>query len=159
MVKVNNKKRDIEEKSFNIDSKYQKLMSKPEKIHDYPMIKTTLKELRKDEFRFSSNKRKAQMTFVNLFKNRLDNMEGKRETVSITIDVLIEFVRGMNISVTKKTYGPFTVKKPVNMSKMDVYKFVMYTLLNKQFNLLSGEYISGIGCQIIKLDKKKFQIS
>lgn len=51
----------------------------------------------------------------------------------------------------------YTVDKPVHMSKQDIYKFAMYTLLSKDFNLLSGQYISAIGCRIMKLDKKDFK--
>lgn len=54
----------------------------------------------------------------------------------------------------EKNYGPFTVKKPVNLSMHDTYKFAMYTLLKEKFNILSGQHITNIGCKIIKLDKK-----
>ena len=63
MDKVNNKEREIERQSSEINSKHQKLMSEPEadaagthKIHDYPMIKATLGEFRKDELKLSKDK-------------------------------------------------------------------------------------------------------
>ena len=60
MDKVNNKKREIDRQSSDIDSKHQKLMSEPiqneQKIHDYPMIKATLGEFRKDELKLSKDK-------------------------------------------------------------------------------------------------------
>ena len=53
MDKVNNKKREIDIQSSDIDNKHQNIMSEPvqneQKIHDYPMIKATLGEFRKDE--------------------------------------------------------------------------------------------------------------
>ena len=131
-------------------------MKKKKDIRDYPLIKTALKELRKDEFRLSSNKRKGKMSFVNLFKNRLEDIEGKRETVSITIYAEVEYVQDKNIELVTKTHGPFAVKMPVNLSKNYIYKFAMYTLFNKGFTLLSAQRIVGIGCRIIKLNKKKF---
>ena len=57
----------------------------------------------------------------------------------------------------RKNYGSFTVKKPVNLGKLDIYKFAMYTLLENKFSILSGEFITGIGCEIIKLTKTKFK--
>jgi len=55
----------------------------------------------------------------------------------------------------EKSYGPFTVEKPVQLSVDDTYKFAVLTLLNTKFNLLSGERISGIGCRIIKMEEKQ----
>lgn len=159
------------------------------------MIKTSLGGLRKDEFRFNSDKGRAKMSFMDLFETRLDKVPGKREPVSINLNVEIDT---SNPKPTKKdikeykelpennlenddeyeiphkkvirqhvfqkegktkidkTYGPFTVEKPIHISKMDTYKFTMYTLLKEKFNILSGQYISGIGCGIIKLNKKRF---
>ena len=48
-----------------------------------------------------------------------------------------------------KNYGPFTVKKPVNLSKYDVYKFGMYVLLKNNFTILSQGVISGISFDLI----------
>ena len=61
--------------------------------------------------------------------------------------------------IKEKSYGPFTVERPKHLSIPDTYKLAMYTLLNKQFNLLSGEYIIGIGCKIIQLMKNEFKYS
>ena len=60
MDKVNKKKRGIDKQSFDIDSKYQKLISPiyEQKIHDYPMIKATLSEFRKDELKLRINRGK-----------------------------------------------------------------------------------------------------
>lgn len=55
----------------------------------------------------------------------------------------------------EETYGPFTVEKAVHLSTYNTYKFAMYTLLDKKFNILSGQHITGIGCKIIKLEKKQ----
>lgn len=55
--------------------------------------------------------------------------------------------------VVEKTYGPFTIEKPVNLSNQDTYKLAMYTLLNKNFTILSGQHIVGSGCKILNLKK------
>ena len=161
MDKVNNKKREIDIQSSDIDNKHQNIMSESvqneQKIHDYPMIKATLGEFRKDELKLSKDKLRQKKSFCRLFETRLNNVPGNKETVSISVIAEIESTQGKNISATKKPHGPFTVKKPVHMSKMDVYKFAMYTLFKQGFILLSAQRIIKIGCQIIKLDKKQFK--
>ena len=155
MNKVKKMSREIEATDTTIDKRYNKLTLdfKPEhEIRDYPMIKTTLDKLRKDEMKLSTDKRKAKMSFLKLFKTRLDMIPGKRETVSVTIVVEIE--NDNKEKSTKTTRGPFAVEKPVYLSIPDTYKFAMYTLLNTKFNILSGEHISRIGVKIIKLEKK-----
>ena len=166
------------------------------KVTHYPLIKTSLFSLRKDEQKRSSSNNKAKMSFAELFENRLNQNQSDREMVSINLDVEIytnrevsevEYERQpdyMNkdekdeygikykkvINQTyeekgfiikkkyiRKNYGPFAVEKPVNLSKLDIYKFAMYTLLKNKFTILSQEVITGIGCEIIKLNKKKPQ--
>ena len=60
-------------------------------------------------------------------------------------------------SIVKQSYGPFTVDIPKGLSTPDTYKFALYTLLKTNVTFLSGEYITAIGCRIIKLDKKQFK--
>ena len=99
MIKANNKDIDINEQSFNIDSRYQNLMSNQndtvstQKIRDYPMIETSLSSLRKDELKRSTYKNKAKKSFIELFENRLNQIQGDREMVSINLDVEINTVR------------------------------------------------------------------
>ena len=205
MIKANNKDRDINEQSYNINSRYQNLMSNQndtvstQKIRDYPMIKVSLSSLRKDELKRRSSNNKTGTSFIELFEKRLNQIQGDRETVSINLDVEIRtdrtdrmedrkkyerLAKDMNnkgkdeygieykkvIKQTtyaresididyyiRKSYGPFTVEKPVNLSRLDIYKFAMYTLLKNKFTMLSQEVISGIGCTIIKLTKKQFK--
>jgi len=67
VIKVNEKKRDIDGQSFNIDSKYQNLMSETDqrvddtvstqKIRDYPMTEKTLGDFRRSEMRMSTEKK------------------------------------------------------------------------------------------------------
>ena len=77
------------------------------------------------------------------------------QTVSIRIHIkLSRSLLGMNEIVYEHTYGPFTVEKP-NMSIRDTYKFALYTLMKTNITFLSGEYITHIGCEIVKLDNKR----
>ena len=54
------------------------------------MIKTTLGEFRKDEMKMSNDKLRHKKSFYKLFETRLENIPGNRETVSISIDVIIK---------------------------------------------------------------------
>lgn len=54
-----------------------------------------------------------------------------------------------------KKYGPFVVNIPENLSVDDIYKYLMYILLTKKFNILSGEYIDEIGGTLIPFKKSR----
>ena len=58
--------------------------------------------------------------------------------------VAIEKNRNFADVFIEKSYGPFTVERPVQVSVLDTYKFAMFVLLGQKFNMLSGERISGI---------------
>ena len=156
MIKVNKQGKNINEQTALINDKYSKLVTKEKKVHNYPIIKATLNQYRKDEMKLSNDKNKRLKSFVDLFAKRLNEMQGKEETVSITIHVkLSHLLRGMNETVSEHTYGPFTVDKPVNLSIPDTYKFALYTLMKTNVTFLSGESVTHIGCKIVNLDKKR----
>ena len=157
-------------------------------IQNYPLIKTSLSDMRYDEIKMSDVKGKTRSNFSSLFADRVLK-EGNKEIVSIIIDVEIntlmvkspkkyeiepsikkredeynidykkivnqKFYKDDGNRYIRKNYGAFTVEKPKIMNNTDVYKFAMYTLLDKKFNILSGETITAIGCKIIKLVDKK----
>ena len=163
MIKLNNKRRDINEQSFNIDSKYQNLKSNrvddsvnTQNIRDYPMIAATLDDFRKSEIKLSTDKNRAKLSFVELFETRLDDIPGKREMVSVSVDVKIAYEEDKVLSTKTVNVGPYVVEKPVN-SNVSIYKFAMYVLLKNGFNTLSGESIVGIGCKMFKLTKKQIK--
>ena len=99
MIKASNKGRDIDEKSFNIDSKYQNMMSNQndtvstQKVLDYPMIKTSLLSLQHNEQKRSTDKNKAKISFIILFEHRINRIPGDRETVSVSLDVEVTILR------------------------------------------------------------------
>lgn len=86
-------------------------------------------------------------SFQNLFHNRLNNMSGRREKEQITIQADIEHTLGNKSEILEKTYGPFKMEVP-KLSKPDLYKFLMYTLLQNVFTVLSTETITDLGAKI-----------
>jgi len=125
---VNKQNKNIDKQTASINDKYSKLFINEKKVTHYPMIKATVDEFRKEEIKISDDKHRRLKSFVDLDKKRLDDMEGKREKVSIRIHIKLSHVlRGMNETVSEHTYGPFTTYKPNNMSKRDEYKFALYT--------------------------------
>ena len=93
------------------------------------------------------SKYKKQSSFQNLFHERLEQMPGKRERAQITINTVIEHTIGNRTEFTDKTYGPFKMEVP-KLSEPDMYKFLMYTLLQNKFTVLSTETIAEIGADI-----------
>ena len=85
-----------------------------------------------------------QSSFQKLFHNSLQKMPGKRERAQITINAVIEHTIGNRTEYTDKTYGPFKMEV-LKLSKSDMYKFLMYTLLQNNFTVLSTETIAEIG--------------
>ena len=74
-------------------------------------------------------------------------MPGKRERAQITINAVIEHTIGNRTEYTDKTYGPFKMEVP-KLSEPDMYKFLMYTLLQNKFTVLSTETIAEVGADI-----------
>ena len=74
-------------------------------------------------------------SFQNLFHNRLQQMPGKRERAQITINAVIEHTIGDSTEYTDKTYGPFKMEVS-KLSKPDMYKFLIYTLLQNNYSFV-----------------------
>ena len=87
-------------------------------------------------------------TFQNLFENGLDQMPGKRERVQVMINADVEFWTGKKRVIIPKAYGPFKMEMP-RMSHDDMYKFMIYTLLQHDFSILSTQTIASIGAKIM----------
>ena len=94
-------------------------------------------------------------SFQNLFHNRLQQMPGKRERAQIT-NTVIEHTIGNRTEFTDKTYGPLKMEVP-KLSKPDMYKFLMYTLLQNNFTVLSTETIAEIGATITTHNEQFFK--
>ena len=120
--------KEYEEKNAEIDEKYNKLITKPKKVYDYPMIKATLQQYRMEEIKLSNDSKRSKKSFSQLFEVRIDNMKGDTEKVSLFITVEItKSLRGLEENVFKRTYGPFTVDIPKGLSIQNTYKFALYT--------------------------------
>ena len=143
----------IDAQSADIEGKYQKIVSKDEeeKIIVYLKIDISLRDLRDREIKLSKDKNRAKLSFMELFRERLSLIPGKRDKISITLNVDIRD----KSDIEKKTYGPFDMEIP-KLSKQDMYRFMVYTLLKNKFTLLSAQEIARIGCKIIPYNKKSF---
>ena len=102
------------------------------------------------------SKYKKQSSFQNLFHERLEQMPGKRERAQITINTVFEHTIGNRTEFTDKSYGPFKMEVP-KLSRPDMYKFIMYTLLQNNFTVLSTETIAEIGATITTHNEQFFK--
>ena len=124
------------------------------RLHKKPV---SLQDMRDEELkRARVSKYKKQSSFQNLFHERLEQMPGKRERAQITINAVIEHTTGNRTEYTDKTYGPFKMEVP-KLRKPDMYKFLMYTLLQNNFTVLSTETIAEIGASITTHNEQFFK--
>ena len=74
----------------------------------------------------------------------------KEQSTSLNIKVAIKDER--TGETKKSTHGPYQRDDmPVQLKGTNVYKYLLYVLLDKGFNQLSGEVVSAIGGSITKL--------
>ena len=78
----------------------------------------------------------------------MDQIPGKRERVQVMINADVENWNGKTRMITPKTFGPFTMEM-TRMSNGDLYKFMVYTLLQHDFSILSTQTIANIGAKIL----------
>lgn len=115
----------------------------------------SLQDMRDEELaRARVSKFDKQSSFQNMFEQRLQQMPGKREKVQITIQA--EHTLGNRTEIIEKSCGPFKKEVP-KLSKPDVYKFFMYTLLKNNFTVLSTETIKDIGATITTHNEQFFK--
>ena len=91
-----------------------------------------------------------------MFHERLEQMPGKRERAQITISTVIEHTIGNRTEFIDKTYGLFKMEVP-KLSEPDMYKFLMYTLLQNNFTVLSTKTIAEIGATITTHNEQFFK--
>ena len=118
----------------------------------YPKIQMTIKDARIHEISLSADKDRTKRSFLQLFDRRLELMYKIHQGKDISIKIHVTITHADN-SITNKTYGPFQTKLPA-LNTDDKYLFALYTLLTSNIYLLSGEYISALGFDIMKLDKR-----
>ena len=99
---------------------------------------------------------KLQLTFAELFERRLKTMPGKKTKIQITVHAEVRYTFGSTSELESKDWGPFHANIP-QLSKKDMYKFMMYTLLKNGFNILSTQTTEEIGATIITHKKSFFK--
>ena len=122
--------------------------------NDAPIIRLDKKtfsivNIREDELAKSRVSRYSpNTTFQNLFEERLNRISGKRDRVQVMIEADVENWNGQTRMVTPKTFGPFSMEMS-QLSNDDVYKFMVFTLLQHDFSILSTQTIANIGAKIM----------
>ena len=91
-----------------------------------------------------------------MFHSRLRQIPGKRERAQITINTVIEHTIGNRTEFTDKSYVPFKMEVS-KLSKPNMYKLLMYTLLQNNFTVLSTETIAEIGATITTHNEQFFK--
>ena len=67
-----------------------------------------------------------------MFGNRINQIKGDKLDVSVMVDIeIVAFGNYENPIITRR--GPFNVKMP-KISQNDLYKYLMYVLLNSDFS-------------------------
>ena len=83
-----------------------------------------------------------------MFEERLNRVSGKRERVQVMIEADVEKWNRQTRMITPKTFGPFSMEMP-QMSNDDMYKFMVFTLLQHDFSILSTQAIANIRAKIM----------
>ena len=122
--------------------------------HDAPIIRLDKKpisiaDMREDELAKSGASRYPPNTaFQNLFEEWLNRIPGKRERIQVIIEADFENWNGKTRMITPKKFGPFSMEMP-QMSNDDMYKFMVFTLLQHDFSVLSTQTIANIGAKMM----------
>ena len=117
----------------------------------YKKIGVSLSRYRRQEMRMTDLRK--NLPFSVLFENRIDKIGGRRIRVSITVFFTIKNM--VQDKITEKTYGPYQMTVP-RLSRDDMYKFFMYTLLSHNYTPLSAEVITKIGARVITYEPQFF---
>lgn len=149
MVEILKKDAELQAQTDELEQKYVKVLTGQD-IVKYPKEYVSVDEFRREEAAMVDNFKKGS-SFVNLFEDRLENIAGERETVSITIYVTIM----THLIEENKTYGPFETEIP-ELNRRDMYKFMVYTLMENNFTVLSAQEITKVGCKILTHNKQFF---
>ena len=105
--------------------------------------------MREDELANSGTSRYSpNTTLQNLLEERLNRTPGKSERVQVMIEADVENWNGKTIMIILKTFGPFSMEIP-QMSNDVMCKFMVFTLLQHNFSILSTKTIANIGAKIM----------
>lgn len=104
----------------------------------------------------TANRFTPDSSFQKLLNERLRHIPGKRENVQITINADVMNIIGNKSTITPKTYGPFRMTVP-KMDTDDMYKYMIYTLLQNNFSILSTQTIANVGAKITTHNEQFFK--
>ena len=112
--------------------------------------------MRHDElYKTTATRFTPDSSFQSLFDERLKHMPGKRENVQITINDDVENMLGNASNITTKTHDPF--KMTVPKLDNDMYEYMIYTLLQNSFTILSTQTIANVGARLITHNEQSFK--
>ena len=145
------RQKDAEQQAIEDEQerKYVKMLTGQD-IVVYPKENVSLDKFRREEAARVNHPGKNP-AFVDLFEERLENMPGEKEIISIIINPTIT----TGLIQENKTYGPFEVEIP-KLNKNDMYKFMIYTLLVNGFRTLSAQVITKVGAKVLTHNKQLF---
>ena len=149
LIEIRKKDTELQARTDELERKYVKMLTGQD-IVMYPKENVSLDEFRREEAA-KVNKFGKNSAFVDLFEDRLDNMAGERETISITIYVTLM----TGLIEENKTYGPFETEIP-ELDRRDMYKYMIYTLLVNNFTVLSAQVITKVGAKVLTHNKQFF---
>ena len=133
---------------------YEDKARESEAVISYAKKLISIANMRNEELDTARTSRfKPNSSLLNMFDEWIKHMPGKRENVQITIDVDAENIIGNKSTITPKKYGPFKMKVP-RLNNKDMYKYIIYTLLQNNFSILSRQTISSVEVKIITHDEQ-----
>ena len=136
---------------------YEHKARKTEAVITYAKKPISIASMRNEELDTARTSRfKRDSSFLNLFGHRLKKLPGKRENIQITINADVENMIGDKSTITPKTYGPFKMTVP-RLNNKDMYKYMIYTLPQNNFTILSTQAIANVGAKIITLNEQFFK--
>ena len=105
-------------RDLNLDTPFE-----PETVtRDSPKKKASLNEFRRSEL--------AIGTFHSLFRTRIQNTESVNASIRIRVSIEDEQTR----DVLNKKYGPYQKQMPIALKEVDVYKYLLFVLLDSRTN-------------------------
>ena len=150
LEEIRQKDAEIQERDDEIERKYEKMLTGRD-IVVYPKIDVSLDEFRRKEAA-KVNMYGKNSSFIDFFEDRIEKIPGEWAFGSITLFVTIQ----TGLIEENRTFGPFEFELP-KLSRHDMYKYMVYTLLKNNFTLQSAQVITKIGAKVMVYNKQFFR--
>ena len=141
-------KNEEQEAAFRVQEQLFEKLKTGRDIVTYPKISVSLDEFRREEAA-KMNMYGKNSSFLDLFEDRIEKIPGEWTFGTITLFVTIQ----TGLIEENRTFGPFDVELP-NLSRRDMYKLMVYTLLKNNFTLQSAQVITKIGAKVMVYNKQ-----